>query len=95
MVSHLKEHVEELKRFRHDLNIAVNIGTMCCGGKKKYETKKSANRAIKDKARKESHAYFCPYCLHWHVGRRMQPEEIDFPMVVSWEEVFEIIELVK
>ena len=95
MVNHLKEHVNELKRFRHEINIAVNIGEISCCGKKKYETKRAANNAIIRTAKKESHAYFCPYCLHWHVGRKMRPEELDFPMKVTWEEVFEIIELVK
>ncbi|MEN6291998.1 MAG: hypothetical protein ABFD07_08315 [Methanobacterium sp.] len=94
-MNHLKAYAEALKQFRHKINIAANIGEICCGGKKKYDTRRGANRAIKDKAQKESHAYFCPYCLHWHVGRKMRPEEKDFPMKLSWDEVFEIIDLVK
>lgn len=49
--------------------------TKTCGKKIKYIYAKSADKALKRFIMQRGlfpgekmHTYYCPYCLHWHIG---------------------------
>lgn len=95
MSTKFDECIGNLERFRHELNIAINLGEFSCGAKTKYATEGAARQAVRTRGFKEIHYYFCPYCLSWHIGRKLRDDERNFPMKVSWDQTIEIMKLCK
>jgi hypothetical protein len=50
-----------------------------CEGKVKHRTYTHAAQAVKEireRGGQEKNAYPCPWCYHWHIGRKMTREEL-------------------
>jgi hypothetical protein len=69
----------------HALHVAAGLRAgreRTCTGKIAYGGEDSASRAAaqmnrKPTTRKVLEAYPCAFCLAWHIGRAMSPEELD------------------
>jgi hypothetical protein len=84
---------EELEFY---LNIAYVTGPhRSCGGKRKYTTENEAKGAIKrenKRIKKEFHAYPCPFCYSWHIGRKMSKDELEtYPMKLKPNEIKQLV----
>lgn len=78
------------------LNVAYLTGAhRSCGGKRKYHIENDAIGAIKRQnkhIKKEFQQYPCPFCLSWHIGRLMKPDELSsYSQKLSDHEIDELI----